>query len=404
MRSTLAQRAFRNLWIGQTLSSVGDAMVLIVIGLYVTDLTGQGADVGVVLGAYAAPMVVFLLMGGVLADRMPRRTVMLWCDAARVALHGLVALLIAVDAAEVWHLVVIGVLFGTAGAFFRPAYSGLVPQCVPEELIQPAQALTGASRQGAIIVGPALGTALVVAGGAASAFALDAATFVVSIAFLLRVHPRERGAVTERSTLVRELHEGWDAVRERVWVWATIAAFSIVMLCGLAPYYTLGAALAEREYDHTGVFGLVQALVGTGMVTGTLWAARWSPRFPMRLAMYGSVLWPVSLVAFALGAPVGVLSLVTLAGGVGLGLFGVWWETALAQRIPPHLLSRVSAYDWMGSVALLPVGYVAAGVLGDALGVTPVMLAGGCVSIAALAAALLPRETRMLARLDPARR
>jgi predicted MFS family arabinose efflux permease len=402
MRSALAQPAFRNLWIGQALSSVGDAMVLIVIGLFVTDLTGEGSDVGLVLAAYAAPMVVFLLMGGVLADRMPRRTVMLWCDAVRAVLHALVAALIAVDAAEVWHLVVVGALFGTAGAFFRPAYSGLVPQCVPEELIQPAQALTGASRQAAIIVGPALGTALVVAAGAAAAYALDAATFVVSIAFLLRVHPRERGAATERSTVVRELREGWDAVRERAWVWATIAGFSIVMLCGLAPYYTLGAAVAEQEYDHPGVFGLVQAMAGAGMVTGTLWAARWSPRFPLRLAMYGHLLWPVSLVAFALGAPVTMLVLVTLAGGVGLGLFGVWWETALAQRIPAHLLSRVSAYDWMGSVALVPVGYVAAGVLGDALGGAPVMLAGGCVSIAALAAALLPRETRMLTRLDPA--
>lgn len=403
MLATLRQAAFRNLWIGQSLSSVGDAMVIIVIGLYVTELSGSSAEVGLVLAAYMAPMVVFLLVGGVLADRTQRRTVMLWCDAIRAVLHALVAVLIATGEARVWHLVVAGLCFGAASAFFRPAYSGLVPQTVPEELIQPALALTGASRQASLIVGPAIATALVVGAGAAWAFGLDAATFVISIAFLLAVHPRERGAPAERSTLVRELREGWKAVRERAWVWATIAAFSIVLLCGLAPYFTLGAAIAEREYDHTGVFGLVQALYGAGMVTGTLWAARWNPRFPLRLAMYGSLVWPVALVAFATGVPLAPLVLVTFAGGVGLGLFNVWWETALAQRIPPHLLSRVSAYDWMGSIALLPVGYVASGLLGDALGVAPVLLAGALISLGALALALLPRETRMLTRLEPVR-
>jgi MFS family permease len=190
MRSALAQPAFRNLWIGQALSSVGDAMVLIVIGLFVTDLTGQGSDVGLVLAAYAAPMVVFLLVGGVIADRMSRRTVMLGCDAVRAGLHALVAVLIAVDAAEVWHLVVIGALFGTAGAFFRPAYSGLVPQSVPEELIQAAQALTGASRQAAIIVGPALGGApVMLAGGCVSIVALAAALLPYETRALTRLEP-----------------------------------------------------------------------------------------------------------------------------------------------------------------------------------------------------------------------
>ena len=151
MFAALRQTAFRNLWIGQSLSSVGDSMVIIVIGLYVTDLTGGSADVGLVLAAYMAPMVVFLLVGGVLADRLPRRMVMLWCDAIRALLHAIVALLIAVGEAQVWQLVVAGLCFGTASAFFRPAYSGLVPQTVTEELIQPAQALTGASRQASIM-------------------------------------------------------------------------------------------------------------------------------------------------------------------------------------------------------------------------------------------------------------
>ena len=112
--------------------------------------------------------------------------------------------------------------------------------------------------------------------------------------------------------------------------------------------------------------------------------------------MGGTLAWPLCLVAVALGAPIGALAVTAVAGGIGLGLFGVWWETALAQRIPPHLLSRVSAYDWMGSFAFLPAGYVLAGVVGEAVGASPTLLVGACLCAVALAAGLIPRETRML--------
>jgi MFS family permease len=399
MRAALAHPPFRNLWIGQSLSAVGDSMVIVVIGLYVTRLTGSVSDVGLVLAAYTAPLVGFLLLGGVYADRLPRRSVMLASDTIRGCLHGAVAVLIATGAARVWQLVAVGLLFGTAEAFFRPAYTGLIPQCVPEALIQAAQGLTGVTREGSLIVGPAIGTALVLGVGAAAAYGLDALTFAVSVAFLLRVHPRRRGEPAPRSTIRADLREGWVAVRRRAWVWATIAAFSVTLLLGLAPYFTLGAAIAGERYGRVGVFGLVQVMTGIGMVAGTLWAARWRPRFPMRTGFAGCLIWPVSLVAFALGAPAAALILATLGGGVGLGLFGVWWETALAQRIPPHLLSRVSAYDWMGSLALLPAGYALAGVVGAALGPSRTLLGGAVLCLLSLAAGLLPRETRTLARL-----
>ena len=212
------------------------------------------------LGAYAGPLVLFLLLGGVIADRLPRRAVMIGSDAVRGVLHAIVALLIALDAAQVWHLVVVGLLFGTAAAFFRPAYTGLVPQCVPEDLIQPAQGLSGISREVSIIAGPAIGTALVIVAGAAAAYALDVVTFAISIAFLLRVHPRERGEPGRRSTILVELREGWVAVRERAWVWATIAAFSVTLLCGVAPYFTLGASIAADGYGDVAVYGLMQIL------------------------------------------------------------------------------------------------------------------------------------------------
>ena len=401
MRAVLAQPPFRFLFIGQSLSLIGDAMVVIVLGLFITDRTGSTQDVGFVLAAYTAPLVILILLGGVIADRLPRRAVMIVSDGFRFALHGLLAVLIATDAVEIWHMVVIGALFGTAQAFFQPAYAGLVPQCVPEELIQPAQGLSGSARELSLLVGPALGTGLFFASGPAGAFIFDALTFLVSVAFLLRVRPRERGIPGERSTLLRELREGWDAVRARVWVWATIVAFSATLLFALAPYFVLGAAIADEQYGQAAIYGVVQAVWGAGTLIGTLVAARWRPLHPMRIAMLCTLPWPLSLLTFGLGAPVWLLVVATIAAGLGVGIFGVFWETALAERIPPHLLSRVSAYDWMGSLALLPVGYLLAGVVGDSVGASETLVAGAIIGAVALALGCLPRETRRLERLRP---
>jgi MFS family permease len=402
MPAVLRQSAFRNLWIGQTLSSVGDTLVLVALGLFVTDLTGSAGPVGLVLAAYAGPLVVFLLLGGVVGDRLPRRAVMVGADLVRAALHGLLAVLIATDLVRVWHMVVIGVLFGAAEAFFRPAYTGLVPQTVAEADIQSAQAVSAASREATIIIGPALGTALVLGAGAAWAFAFDALTFLASVAFLLGVVARPRGDAHVRTTVLEELREGWSAVRERTWVWATVAAFSVTLLAGLAPLFTLGATIATEQYGTEAVYGALNVAWGAGALIGVTIGARFTPERPLRTAMLWTLGWPLAFASYALGVPeVAMLTIVALAG-VGVGAFGVWWETALAERIPPHLLSRVSAYDWMGSLALLPLGYVVSGVVGDAIGAAQTLALGSVVCLVALGLGLLPQQTRTLRRLEPA--
>jgi MFS family permease len=189
--AALRSRDFRLLWVSQSVSVLGDALVIVAIGLFVTRLTDRAADVAVVLTAYAAPLVVFVLIGGVVADRLPRQTVMVVSDLARAALHGVLAVLIATGTVRIWQMVVIGLLYGTAEAFFRPAYSGLIPQTVSsDEDIQGAQALGGLSAELANFASPALATALVLGVGGGWAFGLDAATFLFSAALLARVHAR----------------------------------------------------------------------------------------------------------------------------------------------------------------------------------------------------------------------
>jgi MFS family permease len=227
----LRHRDFRFLFLGQSASAIGDQVVIVALALYITQRTGSATDLGLVLAAQSVPLIVLLLFGGVWADRLPRHRIMVVADLARFALHGVLAGLILTGGASVAQMVVIEVLFGAARAFFQPAYTGLLPQTIPEELLQDARALSAVSENVAILVGPALGTALVLTVGAGVAFALDAATFLLSAVLLTRITPRVRAAERtgrggDATTVWHELRDGWREVRSRPWVWATIMAFA----------------------------------------------------------------------------------------------------------------------------------------------------------------------------------
>ena len=402
MLSALRSRDFRLLWLSQSASVVGDALVVVAVGLYVTRLTDNPRDVGLVLTAYALPLVLFVLVGGVVADRLPRQAVMVASDVVRCVLHGALAVLILTGAVRVWHMVVVGVLFGTAEAFFRPAYTGLVPQTVPEGEIQSAQALGGVTRELATFASPALATALVLGVGGAAAFGLDAVTFAVSAVLVARVRARRRGDEPARSSMLADLREGGRAVRIRPWVWATLAAFCVALLVALAPFFVLGASVGRDVYGTDAVFGLASSALGLGTLTGALVGSRWRPARPLLVGMLAAVPWPGAIALYALGPPQPVLYAAMALAGLGIGMFDVYWETALAQRIPPHLLSRVSAWDWMGSLALLPLGYLLAGPVADAVGPVPVLVGGGALGMLACLAGVLPRSTRTMARLPDA--
>lgn len=420
IRRVLVHRDFRLLWLAQSASVIGDNIVLVALALFVVQRTGSASDLGLVLAAKSLPLVAFLLIGGVWADRLPRHRVMIVTDLARFALHALLAVLIFAGSAPVWQVAVIEALFGAAEAFFRPAANGLLPQTVPEADIQPATAVTTMSNNLAEFTGPALATALVLGAGAGWAFALDAATFLVSAAFLAGIRPRRRAvaaasvaptgtepstaepAGTEpnepRASVWREIREGAREVRSRTWVWACLLSFCAALFFGLAPWYALGPVVARKRYGRLSVYGFVETAYGLGTVLGSLVGVNWRPRYPLRTAMLAMLLWPLAAVLYAAGLTLYVTIPLTVLGGVGLSLFDVWWLTALAERIPADRLSRVTAYDWMVSTGLLPLSYVLMGPLAQRLGAVNVLLFGSVLAGVAFALGLLPRETRMLER------
>jgi MFS family permease len=401
----LRHRDFRLLWLARSASAIGDNIVLVALALFIIERTGSATDLGLVLAAQALALVAFLLLGGVWADRLPRHRVIIVTDLVRFALHALLAVLIFAGTVAIWQLIVIEVLFRTAEAFFRPAANGLLPQTVPEADIQPATALTSMSNNIAEFGGPALATALVLGVGAGWAFALDAATFLVSAALLVRVRPRERGAAPaaeargERTGVWTSIREGFHEVRSRAWVWATLASFCVALFCGLASWYVLGPVVAREQYGHLAVYGFVEAAIGFGTVIGAIAGVSWRPRYPMRLGMLATLLWPLSAALYAAGVTLIVVIPASVLGGIGFALFDVWWLTALAERIPPEALSRVTSYDWMVSLGLLPLGYALMGPLATRLGATDVLLGGSALAAVAFALGLLPRETRTLERL-----
>jgi predicted MFS family arabinose efflux permease len=403
----LRHRDFRYLWLAQSASVIGDCIVIVALALFVIELTGDATDLGLVFAAASLPLVAFLLIGGVWADRLPRHRVMVVTDLVRFTLHALLAALIFAGSVRIWELIVIEALFGTAEAFFRPAANGLLPQTVPEQEIQQANGLSSLSNNIGEFLGPALASALVLGFGAGWAFALDAATFLISAALLMRVRPRRRVIAApldgeeQRVSVWAEVREGFAEVRSRSWVWATLAAFCAALFTGLAPWFVLGPVVAREQYGHIGIYGLVSAALGLGTIAGSLLGIGWRPRLPMRAAMLAILLWPAAAILYAAGITLYVVVPAVVIGGGGIALFDVWWLTALAERIPADKLSRVSSYDWMVSLALLPLGYVLAGPLAHALGAVEILLGGSALAGIALALGLLPRETRTLKRIEP---
>jgi MFS family permease len=397
----LRHRDFRNLWLGQSASSIGDSVVIVAIALYVTELTHDPTKVGIVLAAYLIPLIAFLLVGGVWADRLPRERVMITADVARATLHTLLAVLIFTGAVRLWQIVAIEACYGTAQAFFQPAYTGIVPRAVPPGEVQQAQALSSLTLNFAELMGPAIATALVLGVGAGWAFLLDAATFVVSAALLMRVRTAGTApAPDERGGVLAELSEGFREVSSRPWLWVTVVVFSLAVPLGYAPLFVLGPTIARETYDSAAVFGVVTAAYGAGALAGALIGLRWRPRHPMRAAFLVIAVWPLMLVSFATGVTVALVVPLSIATGAGFALFEVFWDTTMAERIPPHALSRASAWEWMGSLALLPIGYLLAGPAAEASSPKTVMVTGAILTAVALAIGLLPRDTRMLRRVE----
>jgi MFS family permease len=390
----LHQRDFRLLFGAFAVSVVGDRMVSIALAFAVLELGGSASAVGLVLACRVLPLVGSLLIGGVVADRTSRRTVMVAADLVRLATQGTLGVLLIAGEPPIWSLAVLSGLTGAATGFFNPASTGLMPTVVAPELLQQANGLRATAMSGGEIAGPALAGALIASVGPGWALAIDGATFGVSAAFLagLRLPARLPRA---RSSFVADLREGWSAFSSRAWVWSLVVAAGIGNLLW-GSVSVLGPVIADRDLGGAAVWGTVLAAMGVGALAGSLIAIRARPRRPLVLGVLALTLFAVPPALLAAEAPAAVLAAGTFLAGGGMMLGISLYESTFQRRIPADVLSRVSAYDWFGSLALQPVGLAVWGPIAAAIGIDAALWAASVLMLVSVLAPLAVREVRTM--------
>ena len=394
----LSERDFRLLWIGQTGSAIGDSLVGIALTFAVLQLTGSAADLGLVLAAFALPRVVFTLAGGVWSDRLPRQRVMVACDLLRAAAQAVVSTLLITGNAEIWHLIALAIVMGSAAAFFTPASVGLMPEIVSVARVQQANALVSISQSAAHIFGPLLAGLIVVTIGPGWAFAIDGASFLVSAGFLLAMHVSPRPVPTRRAFIV-ELAEGWREVSGRSWVLVSILTFSLSNVA-LGAFQVLGPLVANEKLGGAAAWGVVGAGAALGGIAGGAIALRWRPDRPLIPAFLVMLVAQVELLLLIPPYPALVVAMGAFVTIAAIVISNTLWDTMLQQHIPRDAISRVSGYDWMVSLIFQPLAFAAVGPLADRIGVSETLLIAAGIGLAANSAVLLVPSVRNLRRKE----
>lgn len=396
----LVERDFRLLFLGRTVSLFGSAFAPVALAFAVIDLTDSASDLGLVLAASSIPQVLFMLVGGIWADRLPRHLVMVVSDVIAGGAQLVVAILLLTGTAQIWHLIVLQVIRGTASAFFFPASMGVVPETVSAGRLQQANALLGISRNATQIGGAAAGGLVVAAVGSGYALAFDALTYFAGGLFLMLIRISRDVRLPERN-FIRELAEGWHEFRSRTWVWAIVVQFGFLNAAWVGGVAVLGPVVADDHLGGPAAWGVVLAAQGAGLVLGGIVMLRWRPERPMLVASLAMFLTASPLLALAVPAPLLVVAAGAVVAGIGMDVFGVLWSTALHEHVPPDKLSRVSSYDALGSFVLGPVGLTVIGPVAAAIGTAETLVGAAGVIVLSTLLVLLVEDVRTMRRREP---
>ena len=400
MRASLAplgEREFRLLFAGRTVSLLGSAIAPVALAFAVLDLTGSKTDLGLVLAARQIPFIVFILVGGIWADRLPRNRVMVGADIVSGLTQAAVATLLLTGSAEIWHLAALAALNGASTAFFFPASSGVIPQTVPAHLLQPANALLRLGINGSLIGGAAMAGFIVASFGSGTAIAVDAVTYLLGAVFISLMH-LPASVRMEAQHFLRELGEGWREFRTRTWLWVIVIQFSLVNAVESGALNVLGPVVSEQELGGARDYGLILTAQAIGLVVGGVVGLRFRPKRMLLVATGAILLMPVVLVALGFPLALPILLAASFLAGLGIETFGILWDTTMQQEIPPAALSRVYSYDLLGSIAFVPIGLAVAGPIADLVGVREALWGAAAIVVLATLPVFAVRDVRTLQR------
>ena len=394
----LSEPSFRRLFAARAFSLFGDGLVPVALAFAVLEVDNSASALGFVLASRSVSLVGFLLLGGVVADRLPRKYVLIGSDLVRLVAQGLTAALLIGGSARLWELAALAFVYGAGQAFFLPTSTGVIPETVSLPRLQQANALISLTNSTFAILGPVVAGVLVATAGAGWAIAADAVTFAVSAAFLarLRIVPR---AARPPTRVLQDLREGWAVFRSRTWLWVDGLYSALGNFATLSPMLALGPLVAERSLGGATAWATIVTALGIGSVLGGVALLRGRPRYPLRIGvtLLGLLSLPPALLAIP--APTLAIAAGAVASSFGLNVFNTLFETTVQQRVPADALSRVASIDWMLSLGLQPLGFALAGPAAALFGIRATLTASAVWNVVSTAIVLsLPSVRNLSAR------
>jgi predicted MFS family arabinose efflux permease len=387
----LALRDFRLLLADRLIAPGAFAFSLVGVAFAVLDATGSTADLSYVLAAQIAPSLVFTLIGGVFADRMPPQRVIIAGNLLIALGEGTFGVLILTGHARLWQMIVLEAVTGTGMAVFYPASQALLPRLVPGELLTQASALSRLAMNAGQMGGAAVAGLVVAAVGPGWALATCGAGMMATTPVLLslRVTAADRPPGHD---MLRELRDGWSEVRSRTWLWAIVAQYSIILMAWYGGFQVLGPAVARAHLGGPVAWGAITAAESVGFIAGGVVSLRFKPRRPMLFVVLMGFTIAIPTLSLAMLWPLPLVCICSFGVGMAVEVMMVQWTVAMATNIPPDRLARVSSYDALGSTMAMPVGALAAGPIAATIGVSAAQYGAVILILASSALALIPRD------------
>jgi MFS family permease len=387
------------LFVAYFISYSGTAMAPIAMAFGVLDLTGSTRDSAYVIAAPVVAQIALILIGGAIADRTSRQRMLVTADTLAMCTQLTIAYLFLSGIATVPMLMVLMLVNGVATALGMPATMGFVTQMVDRSDLQAANALLGMARNSAMMIGAAVAGILVATVGAGVTLAIDGLSFGISALLIVSLKPKPQ-AEPEEASLLQDLRLGWHEFISHKWLWTIVLQFSIIVAAMEAVFGLLGPAVTRLQMDGAIDWGIISAGFGAGTVVGGLLAININPKRPMLVATFCVFFFCGVPLTLSVPMSVWLITFFSFIDGVAGQIFVVIWYTTLQKMIAPDMLSRVSAYDHLGSVVLAPLGIVAGGLLFEIIGPTATLLIASLAIILPTLAVLTVRDVRELSRDD----
>ena len=392
----LRHRDFRLLWTGQTVSSFGDNVQNVAMPLQLLALGATPLQLGIAVAIKTAASIVFLLFGGAIADRVPRRTLIIASDVVGGCVVGVMAVLSATGQLHIEHVYVAAVALGAADAFLRPAYTAIIADLVPSDVLRAGNAARLLGRSLARIAGPTVGGVAVAFGGPALAFGINALTFVFSFATLMLATPVRR-TLASTTSLIRDIREGFGYVFSTRWIWTTITYFMLVNVAYvgqsgvMTPLLVRDVLLGSAE-----TFGVLISAYGVGTIVASVAVSQLTIRRPGQLLFAFELLAAVSVLAIGLVPVLPAVVVFMALTGVGLASSTVIWEAMLQRHVREKLLGRVASIDLLGNSLINPIGPLAAAALVGSIGPAMTFVVAGAYAVAFASIGLIVSPVRRM--------